>query len=148
MARKKEIDKATRKVDLELKKVNQHHLRLEKQVRDKALVARKKASLQAAEADKNKQKLQWFLLEKEDQLRNNADEKKKLAKARKVAPSEGENLDKAVLQQANDQRIEELTAMVKELSAQVNQLSNELNDLREVTGKRQLQDDESERLPK
>ena len=148
MARKKEIDKAVRTVDLDLKKVHQHHLQLEKQARDKALVARKKASLQAAEADKLKQKLQWFLLEKEDQLRNKADEKGKLAKARKDAPSDGEILDKAVLQQANDQRIEELTAMVKELSAQVKQLSNELNDLREVTGERQRKDDDSERLPK
>ena len=130
IARKKEIDKATRKVDLELKKVHQQHLQLEKQARDKALVARKKATLQAAEADKLKQKLQWFLLEKEDQLRKKADEKEKLAKARKDAPSDGEILDKAVLQQANDQRIEELTVMVKELSAQVKQLSNELNDLR------------------
>src|SRR5687768_12412902 len=135
VVKKKEIDKAARKVDLDLKKVRQHHLQLEKEARDMALVARKKASLQAAEADKLKQKLHELLLTKEGELSPEA--KGKLAKARQDVHLDAELLDKALLQQANDRRIEELTAMVKELSAQVTQLSNELNDLREVTGERQ-----------
>jgi hypothetical protein len=142
VARKKEIDKATQKVDLELKKVHQQH------ARDKALVARKKAIMQAAEADKLKQKLHELLLTKEGELTAEANGKGKLAKARRKIPADAEVLDKALLQQANDRRIEDLTAMVKELSAQVRQLSNELNDLREVTGERRRTDGDSERLPK
>jgi hypothetical protein len=145
VARKKEIDKATRKVNLELKKVHQQHLQLEKEARDKALVARKKATMQAAEAQKLQQKLQGILLRQQVELKNKADEEVKLAKARRKEQAEVKVLDRAILQQANDRRFEELAVMVKELSLQVKQLSNDLNDLRKETSERQNKDDDGER---
>jgi hypothetical protein len=138
--RKKEIDKATRKVDLELKKVHEQH------ARDNAPAARKKAIIEAAEAQKLQQKLQGILLKQQVELKNKANEEVKFAKARQKEQAEAVAMDKALLQQVNDRRFEELTVMVKELSLQVKQLSSELNDLRKETGERRSKDDDGERL--
>jgi hypothetical protein len=98
----------------DLKKLELHHIELEKKAREKDLKAQKKV---------------WAARQKE-QLSRDA-EKVKLAKNR--FQLENDISGKASPARANDERIENLAVMVKELSLQVERLSKELHALREDT---------------
>jgi beta-lactamase regulating signal transducer with metallopeptidase domain len=147
--KQEELDKASRKVDEKLAKVRLHHIELEKDARAKALDARKQATIkfQAAEKDKQLKDLYRFHIDERGAVVLPAEEAGKVAKARyRILVSDGEE-GEVTLQQDNDERIDQLTAMVKKLSAQVDRLSKELKDLR-AGDERRNDDGEEDELAK
>jgi hypothetical protein len=126
-------DKAARKVEEKLAVVKRRHIELEKEARAKALAARKKATLELQAAEEGKPVKERLLnqVDEDGAIRLPPDDAGKLAKARnRLLLSDGEESN-VLLQHANDERIDQLTAMVKKLSVQVERLSKELEDLRE-----------------
>jgi hypothetical protein len=144
--KQEKLDKVERKVEEKLAKVRLHHIELEKDARAKALTARKKATLelQAAGEDKHVKDRYRLQANEDGAVVLPADEAGKRAKARyRILLSDGEE-GELTLQQDNDERIDQLTAMVKKLSAQVDRLSKELRDLRDGEERRGKDGEEDE----
>jgi beta-lactamase regulating signal transducer with metallopeptidase domain len=129
--KQKKLDKASRKVDEDLKKVRLYHIQLEKEAKDKAVAARRKAdALLAGEADAPAKKVrtQVEFHSDGDDLTPADKEKLKIARYRLIHRDPEAAL---VLQQDSDKRIDELTALVKKLTVQVERLSKQVNELRD-----------------
>jgi hypothetical protein len=131
--KKDQVDKATRKVREKLAKVRLQHIELEKDARAKALADEKKATIEFQPAEKGKRvKERLSLRVNEDgAVILPADEAGPLTKAAVRLLLIDDEQGHVVLEQGSDERIDQLTAMVKKLSAQVDRLSKELQDLRE-----------------
>jgi beta-lactamase regulating signal transducer with metallopeptidase domain len=127
--KKRELEKAARQVEEELKKVRLHHIQIEKDVRDKMLAARKEAQNKRAVAAEKLAKAR-VKADKDAKLWP-ANETLELRTERKRPRLDGDPEVTVEFQQDNDARFEELTALVEKLAAQVERLSQQVSELRD-----------------
>jgi beta-lactamase regulating signal transducer with metallopeptidase domain len=128
--KRKKLEKASSKIKEKLDKTQLHQLELDTQARKKKALAARDKALLAAKLAKARNRAQ---LENDGAVILPPEEKERLKKRYYIEFEEAAR-DKALLQRANDERVDQLAAMVKELSVKVEQLSKELHALREVTG--------------